>query len=79
MGLGWEIIGINGEIIITHSGSDPGVKALVFFLPRTRMGMVVLTNGENGRKVIREVVRTVYPNPVFIKQSDPLASSQVRS
>jgi hypothetical protein len=30
-------------------------------------GRVVLTNGHNGGKVIREVVGLLYPNPMLIQ------------
>ena len=66
MGLGWEVLTLNGETIIDHSGSDWGVHTLVFFLPKLQFGMVVFTNGDNGGKVIKEVVSSAYHNRLFI-------------
>lgn len=66
MGLGWEVLTLNDEMIIDHSGSDWGVHTLAFFLPQRQFGMVVFTNGENGAKVIREIVSLAYHNPLFI-------------
>jgi CubicO group peptidase (beta-lactamase class C family) len=66
MGLGWEVLALDGETIIDHSGSDWGVHTLVFFLPQRQFGMVVFTNGDNGAKVIKEIVSLVYHNPLFI-------------
>ncbi len=66
LGLGWEIIHINDETIVDHSGADLGVHTLAFFLPQRKMGVVIFTNGENGVKVIREIVQILYPNPVYL-------------
>jgi CubicO group peptidase (beta-lactamase class C family) len=66
MGLGWEVLSLNDETIIDHSGSDWGVHTLVFFLPQRKFGMVVFTNGENGAKVIKEIVSLAYHNSLFI-------------
>jgi CubicO group peptidase (beta-lactamase class C family) len=66
LGLGWEILVINGETIIDHSGGDWGVHTLVFYLPQRQLGMVLFTNGDNGSKVIREIVSLAYHNPLFL-------------
>jgi CubicO group peptidase (beta-lactamase class C family) len=66
MGLGWEVLSLKDETIIDHSGSDWGVHTLVFFLPQRQFGMVVFTNGENGSKVIKEIVSLAYHNALFI-------------
>ncbi len=58
-GLGWEVIRDlpNGEYALEHSGSDPGVKTIAFILPKSKRGIVVLTNGDNGIFVCSNVVR----------------------
>lgn len=66
LGLGWQAINMNGETIVDHGGTDKGVYTLAFFIPESGLGVVVFTNGENGIKVIRNIVETVYPNPAFI-------------
>jgi CubicO group peptidase (beta-lactamase class C family) len=66
MGLGWEVLVLNDETIIDHSGSDWGVHTLVFFLPQRQFGIVVFTNGANGAKVIKEIVSLAYHDPLFI-------------
>lgn len=66
MGLGWQIMTLEDETIIDHSGSDWGVRTHVFFLPQRRFGMVVFTNGDNGGKVIKEIVSLAYHNALFI-------------
>ena len=62
MGLGWQVIDIDGEKIVDHSGSH----ALVFYLPQNRTGAVIFTNGENGQKVIHDIVGILYANQVFL-------------
>jgi CubicO group peptidase (beta-lactamase class C family) len=66
-GLGWEIVNLNGETIIRHGGADPGVRTVALFIPAKRKGVVVFTNGQEGRKVIREVVGLLHPNPLLMQ------------
>jgi CubicO group peptidase (beta-lactamase class C family) len=65
MGLGWQIIVHNGVMIVDHSGSDTGVNTHAFFVPSKRVGAVIFTNGENGSKVIGEIVHVLSPDPVY--------------
>lgn len=66
MGLGWEVFKHNDEAVIDHDGSDWGAKSQVFFMPQRRMGAVIFTNGENGKKVIQEIVGILCPDPVYV-------------
>ena len=66
MGLGWEVLNFDGEIIIRHTGSDPGVRTIALFVPARNLGAIVFTNAENGNKVIRQVMAFLYPNPILI-------------
>jgi CubicO group peptidase (beta-lactamase class C family) len=66
MGLGWEVETVNGVKILDHDGSDWGVKTLAMFVPSQGIGVVVFTNGENGRQVIRKVVEALYPNRLYV-------------
>ena len=65
MGLGWQVIVHNGVTIVDHSGSDQGVTTHAFFIPSQHVGAVIFTNGENGSKVIGEIVRVLYTDPVY--------------
>jgi CubicO group peptidase (beta-lactamase class C family) len=58
MGLGWEVHRdfSNGEYALIHSGSDEGVKTLIILLPKSKQGLIVFTNGDNGFDVIGTVV-----------------------
>ena len=51
MGLVWEVETVNGVKILNHDGSDWGVKTLAMFVPSQGIGLIVFTNGENGREV----------------------------
>jgi CubicO group peptidase (beta-lactamase class C family) len=66
MGLGWEVETVNGVKILDHDGSDWGVKAFAMFVPSQGVGVVVFTNGENGKEVIRKVVEALYPNRLYV-------------
>lgn len=57
-GLGWGIFEdlSNGEYALHHSGHDDGVHSVVLLLPKSKRGVVVFTNGENGWKVYKEVI-----------------------
>lgn len=70
MGLGWQVVKHNDETIVNHDGSDWGVHTLAFYIPQRTVGAVIFTNGEDGAKVIREVVGMLYPDPVFIATLD---------
>ncbi|GAB5550635.1 MAG: hypothetical protein Sapg2KO_02260 [Saprospiraceae bacterium] len=64
-GLGWIVFNnlANGEYALFNAGSDTGVNALVVLLPKSKRGLIVMTNGDNGRalamKAIAETLGTV--------------------
>jgi CubicO group peptidase (beta-lactamase class C family) len=61
-GLGWSVIqGLpNDEYAITHAGSDYGVKTLAYFLPKSKRGLVLFTNGDNGFAVINFLTENTF-------------------
>jgi hypothetical protein len=65
MGLGWRITKIGDETIFDHSGSDPEVRTFAYFLPERQTGALIFTDGDNGAKVIKKIVRMLYPDPVY--------------
>ena len=58
-GLGWGVARDlpEGEYALEHYGSDRGVKTQAVFLPKSKRGIVVLTNGDNGRNVYLNVIK----------------------
>ena len=61
-GLGWTVIrGLPGEeYLISHGGSDYGVKTLAYFLPESKRGIVMFTNGDNGFSVINNIILSTF-------------------
>ncbi|KAA1244964.1 serine hydrolase [Aquimarina sp. RZ0] len=57
-GLGWEVIPelSNGESVIMHSGNENGIKTFVVLLPKSKKGMVIFTNADEGFKVYQKIV-----------------------
>jgi CubicO group peptidase (beta-lactamase class C family) len=62
-GLGWGVEESAGGRAVWQWGSDPGYKNFVIGLPGDGRGVVVLTNGDRGALVYREVVRKVLSGP----------------
>jgi CubicO group peptidase (beta-lactamase class C family) len=58
MGLGWEVHANlpGGEYALIHSGADKGVAALVMLFPKSKEGLVVLTNGDKGYQLYGKLV-----------------------
>jgi CubicO group peptidase (beta-lactamase class C family) len=59
MGLGWAVytnLG-NGEYAISHSGVDPGVNTIAFILPKSKRGLLIFTNSDNGPQIYTELVK----------------------
>ncbi|MEO0339879.1 MAG: serine hydrolase [Bacteroidota bacterium] len=52
-GLGWEIMTNfrDGEYVLAHSGSDPGVKTLAMIFPKSKNGFLVFLNGDNAMDI----------------------------
>ncbi len=58
-GLGFEIYDLgNGEIALSHGGSDKGVNTIVFILPKTKQGLVIFTNVDGGYNAYRPLIKT---------------------
>jgi CubicO group peptidase (beta-lactamase class C family) len=56
--LGWFLIKnlSNGGYAIYHSGSNRGQNTKIFLLPKSKKGIVIFTNGENGNKVCEKII-----------------------
>ena len=57
-GLGWIVFEslANGEYALLNAGSDKGVNAILLLLPKSKRGLIALTNGDNGRKVVMQLI-----------------------
>ncbi|SFD07656.1 CubicO group peptidase, beta-lactamase class C family [Chitinophaga sp. CF118] len=58
-GLGWGLIKNlpNGEYALEHGGSDIGVRTMAVFLPKSKQGIVVMTNGDNGMFISDRIIK----------------------
>lgn len=55
-GLGWQILEFKGETLMMHSGKDDGVFTFAYLNRTTGDGAVILTNGEEGYKMVIPVL-----------------------
>lgn len=56
-GLGFEIYDLgNGEIALSHGGSDKGSQCIAFIIPKTKQGILIFTNVDNGYKVFEKLI-----------------------
>ncbi|RLJ72152.1 CubicO group peptidase (beta-lactamase class C family) [Pedobacter alluvionis] len=62
-GLGWRLIKDlpNHEYAMEHGGNDAGVAAIIVLLPKSKRGIIVLTNGDNGQIICNNIVRSFWP------------------
>ncbi len=57
-GLGFEIYDLgNGEMALSHGGSDNGVQTIVFILPKTKQGLLIFTNSDTGGSVYETLLK----------------------
>ena len=56
-GLGFEIYDLgNNDFALSHGGADKGVQTIVFMLPKTKQGLLIFTNVDDGYKVYEKIV-----------------------
>ncbi|MTH16886.1 serine hydrolase [Flavobacterium sp. LC2016-01] len=56
-GLGFENYDFgNGEYALSHGGADQGVQTLFFLLPKTKQGLIIFTNVDDGYKVYEKLL-----------------------
>lgn len=51
-GLGWRLLEVDGDTILSHDGREIGVRTQVFVDPARREGLVVLGNGNHGELLV---------------------------
>lgn len=56
-GLGFEIYDFgNGDYALSHGGSDLGCQTIVFIFPKTKQGILIFTNVDEGYKVYEKLL-----------------------
>ncbi|MEN8194735.1 MAG: serine hydrolase, partial [Bacteroidota bacterium] len=59
-GLGWKLTDIKGKMSVMHSGSLPGMLSTTVMIPELELGVIVLSNTENGGlNVFKAVSQTI--------------------
>jgi len=58
-GLGWGLERHAGDVWCWHWGDNPGFKNIVLCRPARREGLLIFTNGDNGRALYERIVRDV--------------------
>jgi CubicO group peptidase (beta-lactamase class C family) len=68
-GLGFELYDFgNGEYALSHGGADKGCQTIVFVFPRTKHGLIIFTNVDDGYKVYEKILKHYlgeYGNKIF--------------
>jgi CubicO group peptidase (beta-lactamase class C family) len=55
-GLGWEVIKLAGDTVLTHDGSDDGVSTYAYINVTQKSGTVILTNSANGPSIVDPIL-----------------------
>ena len=66
MGLGWEVIRFGDDTYLMHDGSDKGVATLVYLSLKDRNGTVILTNSDNGKKLVLPILDLIGSDPTLL-------------
>jgi len=63
-GLGWGLVYDlpNDEFAIEHGGSNMGVKTQCIILPKSKRGVLVFTNSDNGLAICNNIIRESLDN-----------------
>lgn len=61
-GLGWEVITNlpKEEFALVHGGADQGVQSMTVLLPQSKRGIVIFTNGDNGRLIFSDIIKETF-------------------
>ncbi|MBC8358146.1 MAG: serine hydrolase [Candidatus Aminicenantes bacterium] len=68
-GMGWGITAYRGHLKLQHGGGIDGFTALVTFMPRDNIGIVILTN-KSGTPLPSIIANNVYDRLLGLKQID---------
>lgn len=66
MGLGWQVLRFGSKTILMHTGRDPGLYTYAYLCPTTGSGAVILTNGQNGNKIVLPLLKDLEAEPEFL-------------
>ncbi|MGB7192541.1 MAG: serine hydrolase domain-containing protein [Collimonas pratensis] len=66
-GLGWQILAFKDETLLMHTGKDEGVFTFAYLNRTSRDGAVILTNSDNGYKIVLPVLERLNSSPAFLR------------
>jgi hypothetical protein len=70
-GLGWSLYSYKGQVVVEHSGGIDGFCSRVALLPRHRLGVAVLTNGDGYHNAIADLLPlTIYDRLAGLEPTD---------
>ncbi len=70
-GLSWGLIKNlrNDEYALFHKGRNPGLNTIIVLLPKSKRGIVILTNGENGLELYSKIIsQSLYTETEFLER-----------
>lgn len=62
-GLGCQLLlnlDASGEYALMHGGGDDGLKTIMIMLPKSRKGLLIFSNSENGMKIWRKIIEEYF-------------------
>ncbi|WP_298221030.1 serine hydrolase [Flavobacterium sp.] len=71
-GLGWQLTEVKGSFQVSHTGGLDGIVTQVTMLPELNLGIIVLTNQQNGA-AFNAITNTIKDSYLGIKSEDYLA------
>jgi CubicO group peptidase (beta-lactamase class C family) len=67
VGLGWEVISFGPEKILMHLGKDQGTFSFSYIDLKSGDGLVLLTNGDAGSRLLTRVLELTTADPKWVK------------
>ncbi|MEM9840877.1 MAG: serine hydrolase domain-containing protein [Pseudomonadota bacterium] len=65
-GLSGVVFAYAEETVLWQGGGDEGERAVAFYVPERKIGMVIFANGANGAKLFAPIAELFYDNPDYI-------------
>ena len=65
-GLCWLVLKTKNTVVLLHTGHDPGLHTFAYLSLADKSGAVILTNGENGKKIVPQLLRELNAPTWFV-------------
>jgi len=69
-GLGWDLTDVKGYLKVSHTGDLTGMLSAVTMIPDINLGIVVLTNTDNGGSAMMAISKTIIDRYIGLKDFD---------